>query len=259
MPVTLRMTGQSSHLRNLAVRTHLGPAQSLTVGFGTLGSKTMLVRAIGPALAAFGLRDLLPDPTIALYDAAAAKIDENNDWNPALAHLFVDVGAFALTSGSTDAALLRACNGTSTARIAGPGAGVVLVEVYDVGGPGRLVNAAARNLVGTGENSLLAGFVVDGTAAKTLLIRGVGARLADFGVTGGLADPKLEIYDAAGAKIAENDSWNVQLQPLAGSVGAFDLTPGSRDTALLLTLAPGPYTAQISGIGATAGEVLFEL
>lgn len=78
-------------------------------------------------------------------------------------------------------------------------------------------------------------------------------------VAGVLADPKLEIHNAAGVKIAENDSWNALLQPVARGVGAFDLTLGSRDAALLLTLAPGTYTAQISGIGGTTGEAIVEV
>ena len=259
-PAILNVTsGQPSRLPNLSVRTTLGANQTLTVGFATVGSKTMLVRGVGPTLAGFGLSGVLPDPTIELFNAAASKIDENNDWSPALGSVFTDVGAFGLTAGSKDAALQRACSGPYTAQIKSVGSGVVLVEVYDAGGPGKLVNVSARNLVGTGDNVLITGFVVDGSAAKTLLIRGVGAKLAEFGVTGVLADPKLEIYNAAGAKIAENDNWNAQLQPIARSVGAFDLTLGSRDAALLLTLAPGNYTAQVSGSGATTGEAIVEV
>ncbi len=252
-------SNQPSRLPNLSVRTTLGTAQSLIVGFATNGAKTMLVRAVGPTLAAFGLTGTLPDPVIELYNSSSVKIDENNDWSPALASMFVDVGAFALNNGSRDAAVQRLCSGPHTAQIKSTGSGVVLVEVYDAAGAGKLVNVSARNAVGTGANILIAGFVVDGTAAKTLLIRGIGAKLAEFGVGGVLADPKLEIYNASGTKIAENDSWNALLQPIARSVGAFDLTVGSRDSALVLTLPPGAYTAQISGMGGTTGEALVEV
>ncbi|MDO8539231.1 MAG: immunoglobulin domain-containing protein [Opitutaceae bacterium] len=252
-------SGQPSRLPNLSVRANLGASQTLIVGFATIGAKNMLVRGIGPTLAVFGLAGVLPDPTIELYNSASTKIDENNDWSPSLASVFADVGAFALSGGSKDAALQRTCDGANTAQIRSVGTGVVLVEVYDSGGTGKLINVSARNAVGTGDNILFAGFVVDGTAAKTLLIRGVGAKLAEFGVGGVLADPKLEIYNAAGVKIAENDSWNALLQPVARSVGAFDLTLGSRDAALLLTLAPGTYTAQISGLGGGTGEALVEV
>jgi hypothetical protein len=253
-------SNQPSRLPNLSVRTNLAASQTLFVGFATNGAKNMLVRGIGPTLSVFGLGGAHPDPAIELYDSASVKIDENNDWSASLGSVFSDVAAFPLTGGSKDAALLRACTGSYTAQIKGIGSGVVLVEVYDTGGAGKLVNVSARNAVGTGDNILIAGFVVDGTAAKTLLIRGVGAKLAEFGVDGVLTDPKLEIYNnATGAKIAENDSWNALLQPVARSVGAFDLTLGSRDAALLITLSPGTYSAQISGIGGTTGEAIVEV
>ncbi|MDO8541957.1 MAG: immunoglobulin domain-containing protein [Opitutaceae bacterium] len=250
---------QPSQLPNLSVRTNLATGQTLFVGFSTIGSKTMLVRAVGPTLAGFGLTGTHPDPVVELYNSGAVKIDENNDWNSALTTVFASNGAFPLLAGSKDAALQRACSGAYTAQIRGAGTGVVLVEAYDTGGTGKLMNVSARNQVGTDDNILMAGFVVQGGAAKTLLIRGVGAKLAEFGVSGVLADPKLEIYTGAGVKIAENDNWNALLQSVARSVGAFDLTPNSRDAALLMTLAPGDYTAQISGIGRTTGEALVEV
>ena len=251
-------SGQPSRLPNLSVRTSLGATQTLIVGFATSGSKTMLVRGIGPTLTAFGLSGVLPDPIIELY-SGSSKIDENNDWSSNLSSVFAEVGAFALNPNSKDAALQRVCTGAYTAQIKSVGSGVVLVEVYDTGGTGKLINVSARNAVGTGDNILFAGFVVGGTAAKTLLIRGVGAKLAEFGVSDVLADPKLEIYTEAGVKIAENDSWNFQLQSVARSVGAFDLTLGSKDAALLITLPPGTYTAQISGVGGTTGEAIVEV
>lgn len=259
-PAQVQVTsGQPSRLPNLSVRTALAAEQTLFVGFSTQGSKEMLVRGIGPTLARFGLTGVLEDPRIELYNAASVRIDENNDWNPALATVFPQFGAFELAANSKDAALRRSVSGSHTAQIKGTGPGVVLVEVYDTGGSGKLVNVSARNVVGTDDNILIAGFVVDGSAAKTLLIRGVGAKLAEFGVPNVLLDPKLEIYTAAGLKISENDNWNTMLQPLARNVGAFDLTAGSHDAALVITLAPGAYTAQLSGVGGTTGEAMVEV
>ncbi len=257
--VVVVTSDQPSRLPNLSVRTNLGTSQVLIVGFVSNGPKNMLVRGVGPTLASYGLTGVLPDPTIELYNSVPTKIDENNDWSASLSSVFSDVGAFPLTGGSKDAALRRTCSGAHTAQIKSTGSGVVLVEVYDTGDTGKLVNVSARSAVGTGNNILIAGFVVDGTAAKTLLIRGVGAKLAEYGVTGVLADPKLEIYTDAGVKIAENDSWNALIQPVAHGIGAFDLTIGSRDAALLITLPPGIYTAQISGVGATTGEAIVEV
>ena len=255
------VSGQTSRVSNLSVRTNLAARQTLTVGFATSGAKSMLVRAIGPSLAAFGLAGFNPDPAIALFNSAGTNVDGNDNWNATLSPVFERVGAFPLTAGSKDAALQRTITDATTAQISGPSAGVVLVEAYDAAGDSatRLVNFSTLNLVGTGDNILIAGFFVEGTAARTLLIRGVGPALAGFGVTGPLADPKLELFDSAGVKIAEADNWVSGLSALFTRVGAFALAAGSKDAALVITLPPGAgYTAQLSGVNAGTGEALLE-
>ncbi len=248
-------------LANLSVRTNLGANATLIVGFATNGSKSVLIRGIGPTLAAFGVSGTYGDPRLELYNSASVKITENDDWNASLTAAFSAVGAFPLTLASKDAALQAALSGAHTTHLKGPNSGVVLVELYDSGSgtTQRLVNVSARNLVGTGDNIMIAGFVVDGTVAKTLLIRAVGPTLASFGVGGTLVDPKLEIYNSATVKVVENDNWSATLTATAASVGAFALIPGSRDAALLITLPPGPYSAQISGVASGTGEALVEV
>lgn len=246
-------------LANLSVRANLGTGGRLFVGFATNGGKNVLVRGIGPTLGDFGVGGAYADPKLELFQDAT-KLTENEDWNVALSPVFASVGAFALTNGSKDAALQAAVTGSRTAQLSGPGAGVVLVEVYDSGSgtAQRLVNVSARNIVGTGDNIMIAGFVVDGPVARTLLIRAVGPTLAAFGVGGTLADPKLEIYRDA-TKLVENDNWSASLSSTFGSVGAFALVDGSRDAALLVTLPPGAYSAQVSGIAGGTGEALVEV
>jgi sugar lactone lactonase YvrE len=121
-------------------------------------------------------------------------------------------------------------------------------------GTGWLVNLSVRSFAGTGDSSLIAGFSVAGLsdnlgiARKTLLIRGIGATLRTLGVNGVLADPALRI-DSRGAMIAENDNWNgdARIATAATGVGAFSLEVASKDAAVLITAAPGSYTAQIGG------------
>ncbi len=249
----------ASRLANLSVRANLAAAQRLIVGFATNSPKSVLLRGIGPTLGAFGVGDALADPKLELFQDAT-KVSENDNWEAALAPTFAAVGAFGLTAGSRDAALQTTVGGSRTAQITGPGAGVVLVEVYDAGSgtAQRLVNVSARNFVGTGDAIMIAGFVVDGPVAKTLLIRAVGPTLAGFGVGGALADPKLEIF-RNGAKAVENDDWSPALAATAQAVGAFALLPNSRDAALLVTLPPGAYSAQVSGIAGGTGEALVEV
>ena len=257
----LNVAAGEGRLANLSVRTSLGTGATLIVGFATNGTKSVLIRGVGPTLGAFGVAGAYSDPRVELYNAAAAKVDENEDWNASLTGAFSAVGAFPLTLASKDAAIQSAVSGAHSTHVKGPNSGVVLVELYDsgIGMAVRLVNVSARNFVGTGDNILIAGFVVDGTVGKTLLIRAVGPTLASFGVDGTLADPRLEILNSAAAKVVENDNWSGTLAPTAAAVGAFPLVPNSRDAAVLVTLPPGAYSAQISGIGGGTGEALVEV
>jgi sugar lactone lactonase YvrE len=130
--------------------------------------------------------------------------------------------------------------------------------------PSRLLQVSTRAQIGTGHDILVAGFVIDGTAAKTVLLRAVGPTLASFGVTGALADPKLDLF-AAGQSVTpiySNDNWagDASLSTAAAGSGAFAFAgPTSKDAALLVTLAPGTYTARVSGVGNTTGVALLEI
>ena len=257
--VTVGAAGQLTRLSNLSVRANLGAGQLLIVGFSTTGAKSLLVRGVGPKLADFSIPDFYADPLLEIY-SGATLVTSNDNWAPSLATTFASVGAFALNANSKDAALLTTVSGSGTAQLKGTGAGVALVEVYDAGGgfAPRLGNVSARNVVGTGANILIAGFTIDGPVAKTVLIRAVGPKLTAFGVNGVLADPKLEIY-VGSVKLAENDDWNASAGAFFTSVGAFGLDAGSKDAALLITLPPGGYTAQVSGVAGTTGEALIEV
>jgi hypothetical protein len=254
--------GPTARLTNLSVRTAMSAGQTLIVGVvvGGGGSRNVLVRAAGPALASFGLTTAMTDPRLELYNGTT-MVFENNDWPAALADTFNSVGAFAFTAGSRDAAFVQAVDGARSIQARGTGAGVVLVEAYETGtatNP-RLVNVSARNRVGTNDDILIAGFNIAGTGAKSLLIRAVGPKLAAFGVEGFLNDPKLEIYNSSGVKLSENDTWSSTLVPTFNAVGAFQLDAGSRDAALLTSLAPGTYTVQVRGADGGTGEALIEI
>jgi uncharacterized protein (DUF1800 family) len=119
-------------------------------------------------------------------------------------------------------------------------------------------NLSTRAQVGTGGNIIISGFNIGPGGNKTVLIRASGPALSAFGVTGLLADPKLELYSGS-TKLNENDNWLAADAATFTAVGAFNLTAGSRDAALVTTLAPGSYTAQVSGIGGTTGVALIEV
>ncbi len=132
---------------------------------------------------------------------------------------------------------------------------------------GTLVNVATRAWVGEGDQVLIGGFVVQGAAPKSMLIRAAGPALAPFGVTGVLADPVLRIYGGATLQ-AENDHWGTpataasatgaQLAAAAARAGAFPFPAGSADAAVLVTLPPGAYSAVVEGARGTTGAGLIE-
>ena len=132
-------------------------------------------------------------------------------------------------------------------------------------GTARFVNNATRARVTAGSGALIAGFVVTGSEPKTMLIRGVGPTLADYQVTDALATPTLTVYNNAnGQLVASNRGWRNAPDPealaaMARQVGAFALKPGSADSALLLTLPPGIYSANVSSDSATSGVALAEV
>jgi len=264
-PIGAQNTG--ARLANISTRGQVGTdADNLFGGFVISGgSKTVLVRAVGPGLAAFGVGGTLDDPVLNLFDAKNAVVASNNDWNASDAAAFAQVGAFPLPSGSKDAVVVATLpSGAYTAQISGAGAassGVAILEVYDLGGTGQLVNIATRLQVGTGANLAVAGFVVSpGSGTRKLLVRGIGPALAGFGLNGTLADPKLTVLDAAGGEIAAaaaNGSAS-QLATATAQAGAF--ASGAIDTAVIVNVSPGSYTVQLAGLsGTTSGIALIEV
>ena len=260
----------NARLVNLSVRTTAGrDSAALVVGFNLTGSasKPMLIRGIGPTLGMFGVVGALADPVMVLKNSSGGTVLENDNWGGAAVVVAAAgrLGAFALDASSRDSVALPALTpGAYTATVTPANAattpGIALVELYDADptAGSRLTNVSTRALVGTGNEILVVGFAVSGSGTRNLLIRAIGPTLAAFGVTGTLADPKLEIYQN-GALIRASDNWDAGLAPLFATVGAFPLTTNSTDAALALALSPGTYTAQVSGVGNTAGVALVEV
>jgi hypothetical protein len=268
----------AGRLLNLSVRALAGSgAQTLIVGTvlggdGTVGTRPVLLRGIGPSLATFGITNYLSDPSITLLSDGIA-LASNTDWknNAQIASVGSQVGAFPLAS-SLDAALYQPTLARAGYSMQVTGAasigGVAMAELYDAtaaenvaSGAPRLINVSARSQVGTGGDVLIAGFVLGGSTSKTMLLRAVGSSLAPFGVTGTLADPMIELY-RDGKLVASNDDWGsdaVNLGAAFTATGAFPLPDGSHDAAMLLSLPPGNYSAQVSGVGNTTGVALVEV
>ncbi len=279
MPIAFSKT----RIMNASIRASVGTGENaLVVGTVLLGgrpesTRPLLVRAAGPALLNYGVHNVVPDPQFEVHTTLSGKdkvVGQGGAWNgdPIISQVAAAVGAFPFDARSTDAALfapgvpLGAYTVVVTSRSATKGN--VLAELYDAGastdGP-ELVNVSARTFVGTGEDTLIAGFVVCGDVPKRVLIRGVGPELIRFGVGAILADPKLTLYRPEGSSstiIATNDDWNgvATIADAAAAVGAFPLrTSTSKDAAMVVTLSPGAYTAQVTGANSSTGIALVEV
>lgn len=274
-------TGGASRLVNVSTRGLVRAGDALTPGFVTrgTGTKSLVIRAIGPTLSLFGVSGALSDPRMDVIPLGSSTANlSNDDWTvgSTLKNAFAAVGAFPLPdAGSKDSAVLATLPATGssgyTVRISATGnatSGVALAEVYDteaLTAPVRLVNVSTRGFAGTGADGLTPGFFIDGTAPKSLLIRVVGPGLTQFGVTDVLADPQLSVIPARwSSPVASNNDWGdggqtSVLQVAFGSAGAFSLPTGSKDAAVLVRLPPGGYTVQASGVNNTTGTALVEV
>ncbi|MCX6951677.1 MAG: pectinesterase family protein [Verrucomicrobia bacterium] len=261
--------------RELSTRSAIAAGGSSTVGFVLTGDTPVdvLIRGIGPTLSTFGVTNALAAPKLDLYSGGAV-IASNTKWSTALnsadiAAGAVLAGAFPLPAAAADSAIrLRLNPGAYTAAMTSATAGtagVGLVEVYDItsGTAGqRLVNLSTLAVAGSGDNTLIAGVAVAGSVPKRMLVRAVGPSLAQAGVTGFLARPVLSLYQGA-RLVAQSSGVGTSADAIAitgasNEVGAFPLTFGAADAALLITLAPGLYSAQVTSADSSTGSALIE-
>jgi hypothetical protein len=284
--LTLDATPDVGRLVNVSCRALAGSGSSeLITGFAIAGAnpsaaENLLIRASGPALAQFGVTGTLADPDLQLFSVAMGNLllASDSGWGgaPAIASAAASAGAFAWTNAaSLDSALLESlAPGPYTANISGASGdkGVTLAEVYDLTSPGtfapgspHLVNVSARADVGAGGAALIAGFVIGGSTSTTVLIRASGPALVPFGVAGTLSDLSLQLYSVSSSGsvlIAGNEDWggDPEITAEAAAVGAFAWTdPNSADCALLVTLPPGNYTANVLGVNGASGVALVEV
>ena len=138
--------------------------------------------------------------------------------------------------------------------------GVGLVELYDLHlTASRAGNISSRGQVLTGQNVLIAGFIVGGTQTKQVIVRAIGPSLATAGISNPLADPTLELHNGNGALLQSNDNWQ-QNNPNAQAIMNRGLAPTQpRESALLATLNPGNYTAIVRGVANDTGTAVVEV
>ncbi len=254
-----------TQLRNVSTRLDVGVGENVLIGgFIITGNdpKLVVLRALGPSL---GLSGVLADPELELHDASGI-LATNDDWmdNSAADQMVLTDNNLDPDNDSESALVMTLDPGAYTAILRGVNTttGIALFEAYglDTGGDSQLANISTRGLVMTGDNCLIAGFIVgaDGDPDASVVIRALGPSLGDFDIAGPLLDPILELHNGDGDLIDSNDDW--MDGPDAQTIEDDGLAPTEdSESALLMTAAPGEYTAIVRGVDDTTGVALVEV
>lgn len=253
-----------NRLANISTRLKVGTGENALIGgliISGASPKTILIRGLGPSLANIGVPEVLADPTIELH-GSGGLITSNDNWRDTQEQEIINTG-IPPTNDSESAILATLAPGNYTAILRGKddGIGNGLVEVYDLQPATnlgtRLVNISTRGFVQTGDDVMIGGVIVQGTAAKHLLLRAMGPSLASTGVANPLADPTLELVDGSGNTVATNDNWrDTQEQAIIDST----IPPNDdREAAIDVHVMPSNYTAIVRGKNNTTGNALVEV
>jgi N-acetylneuraminic acid mutarotase len=261
--VSLSGTGfLPASLANIATRGSVQTGDNVMIAGFIIGGttpKTVLIRARGPSMAVQGVPGLLANPVLNLYSGSTV-IASNDNWGSASNWAAIQATGMAPTDALEAAIMVNLSPGPYTAIVTGNGGstGIAIVEVLEIDSlASPLVNIATRGLVQTGDSVMIAGFIINGSTPQTVLIRARGPSMAAQGVPGLLADPFLQLYSGS-TVIASNDNWGAASN--ASAIQATGLQPtDSRESAILITLNPGPYTAILSGAGGTTGVAIVEV
>jgi hypothetical protein len=264
-PVPTPGPGSPSHLANISTRMRVGVGEDVLIGGLIIQgsqSKKIILRAIGPSLAASGVANAMADPVLALNNSSGV-IASNNDWTSSSQAGEIIASGLAPSDARESAIIATLSPGTYTAVVSGyqSGQGVGLVEAYELDGNGtRLVNISTRGQVGVSDDVMIGGLIVQGSNAKRAIVRAIGPSLATgpSPVAGALADPVLELRDNSGALMASNDDW--VNSPQYSEIVATGLPPpDTRESAIIVTCGAGNYTAIVRGVNNTTGIALVEV
>jgi hypothetical protein len=220
----------------------------------------------------------LANPTLELHNRTGALIASNDNWRTTIIGGIItgdqvrDIlrSGYAPGDGRESAIIAELPAGSYTAIVRGVDdtTGVALAEVYDLGTDSNstLGNISTRAFVQTDDNVMIGGFIVQGTASKRVIVRAIGPELTRYGVPNALADPTLELHDSTGALIATNDNWRTTIiggiitTSQVRDIIASGLAPADgRESAMVVELPAGNYTAIVHGVNDTTGVALVEV
>ena len=250
---------------NLSTRGLVSVGDDVLIGgfvISGIDSKTIVLRALGPSLSRFGLSEVLRDPVLKVYNSSGTLIATNDDWQGDPDHFIVESNELVPPNLSESAMARNLAPGAYTVIVRGkdPTPGIGLVELYDVTplSNSTLRNISTRGSVDLDDHVLISGFIIGDVDSKTVVVRAIGPSLAAYGVSGVLSDPTLTIYDSHGSMIATNDNWQDDVN--STNIARNGLAPPSPlESALVLHLPAGAYTAIVRGANGVTGNALVEV
>jgi hypothetical protein len=247
------------NLANISTRLSVGTDDNVLIGgfiiTGT-GDKNVIVRALGPSLAAQNVPGALADPVLELHDSTGAMIATNDNWKDSQ-QAEIEATTIPPSDDHESAIVRRLTPGNYTAIVRGKnnGTGVGLVEAYGLDGTAKAVNISTRGFVQTDDNVMIGGFIILNTGVPAnILVRAIGPSLG--GVANAMSDPTLELHDQNGVLVSSNDDWqDTQKSEIEGTT----IPPtDKRESAILASLGAGNYTAIVRGKNNSTGVALVE-
>ena len=224
--------------------------------------KNVAIRALGPSLQQAGLVDVLQDPILELRGSDGRVLSQNDNWkDDSTTASQLQAKGFALSNDLEAGIVATLAPGAYTATLRGKNetTGNALVELYDLDEASdcQLANISTRGSVQSGDAVMIGGFILGGDDGTKILIRALGPSLAEFGVPDTLPNPVLELRDGNGALLQRNQNWRDTQETAIRATGI----PPSHDAeaAVVADVAPGAYTAIVSGEGGATGVALVEV
>jgi hypothetical protein len=253
---------------NLSTRMRVETGDNVGIGgFIITGSvpKHVLLRAIGPSLTQSGVPDALADPVLELHGPTGFITLTDDNWRDDPAQETAILATGIAPTNDLEAAIDTTLNpGAYTAIISGKNntLGVGLIEVYDLSPavPAKLANISTRAFVSTGDNIVIAGFILgDHDGNDRIVARGIGPSLGSAGVANALADPTLEVRNSNGAVVGANNDWQDNPTQAAELIAAGLAPSNNLESGIAANLPPGLYTALLAGVNNGTGVGLVEV